>query len=391
MATMSSNRESFTAKPVDSSQAPVGYESQWMNNPYATFDYHHTWWQKLLEGFGFRTDFNKYQESMNMNAKEYEAQLLEKAHNEEYDSAQAQAARMRAAGINPDLQGGVDAGSSSGMEPDPSIPVAPGDDSGVLTGFVNTVLGIFTTAIGFSKDALSLAQMRNSVESGNIANSDALFNLGYNAAVRFIPDQFPGSDDPDWMNRASDLAFANMAPLLSRKQQRLFRNQLNSLYGSAPVKAEQWESWKKAAENKMSLAKVYGSEFFGDGSDEVIFEASKILSKYSDKYIRESARGSAEQAENEASYQSALDPTLQADVENETNRRNVASAGIDAVLNEALGEIVNMLKDKSESGRKGSQFASVALILFSLFRMMNFSHSRGSVGGVDTSKTTIGF
>ena len=391
MATMSSNRETFTSKPVDSSQAPVGYESQWMNNPYATFDYHHTWWQKLLEGFGIRTDFNKYQESMNMNAKEYEAQLLEKAHNEEFDSAAEQASRMRQAGINPDLQGGVDAGGSSGMEPDPSMPAAPGDDRAAFAGFANTVMGIFTTAIGFGKDALSLMQMRNAVESGNIANTAALFDMGYRAAVSFIPEKYPGSDDPDWMNRATDLAYSNMAPFLSKKQQRSFRNQLNALYGSAPVQAEQWESWLKNAKGKMSIAQTYGSEFFGDGSDEVIFEAAKILSRYSDKYVKESARGQAEGAENEASYQAALDPALQAQVENETNRRNVASAGIDATLNEALGAIIEMLRDKSESGKKGHGFASVALILFSLFRMMNFSHSRGSVGGVDTSKTTIGF
>lgn len=100
------------------------YAGQAAANPYANPYYRKSIWQQALENLGFRTGYDTYMESMALNAKEYEAQLLEKMHNEEYDSASSQAQRLRQAGLNPDLQN-VDAGGSSGMEPDPSLPAIP--------------------------------------------------------------------------------------------------------------------------------------------------------------------------------------------------------------------------------------------------------------------------
>lgn len=394
MATMSSNRESFTSKPVDSSQAPAGYESQWMNNPYATFDYHHTWWQKLLEGFGFRTDFNKYQESMNMNAKEYEAQLLEKAHNEEYDSAAAQAARMRQAGINPDLQGGVDAGSSSGIEPDPSMPAPPGDDRGVFSGFANVILSCFTGAVGLAKDFLSLGIMTNDVDSGRISNSAGIVDFALNAARNFIPEQYP-EGDPEWVNRAVDQAYDSSSLFMSKKQQRMFRRALTSFYQSAPTQAEQWKFWRENMSNKQGWFVESGSKFWQDGTDEVLRVVTNNLSKAYDRIKEKSLSVEGKSLSNQEEYLNTLDPSLQAQVENTTNQRNVHSADIDAILNECLDSIVRDLRDTSESGKRGHGLAQAALLLFSLLRMVNFSSTSTKgvtpFGAVDTTQSRLGF
>lgn len=383
----------FSSRPGDVSQAPAGVDPvQWSANPYANFDYRHTWWQKLWEGLGFRSKFDEYRDSMALNAREYEAQLAEKAHNEEYDSALSQVERQRAAGINPDIAGSVDAGGSSGMEPDPNAPISPGynDPEPIIKGFANTVMGIFTSAFGFAKDALSLQQMKNAVDSGNIENTLSLFNLGYKTAVSYIPQTYPG-ENSDWVNQSSDLAFQQMSPLLSRRQQRMFRNQLNALYGSAPIQAEQWDSWLKNARGKIDTLTQYQSSFWGDGSDEVIASAAQTIAKYTDKFIRENARAQSEGAQNQAEFNEQFDPSLSAQVENTTNKRNLEGSSIDAILNEALNEIMKDLRDRSESGKRGHQFASAALLLFSLFRMINFSKSSGSVAGHDFNRTSIGF
>lgn len=377
----------------DYSEAPVGVdEFQWSSNPYANYDYKHTWWQKLWESLGFRSKFDEFRESMALNSAEYKAQLAEKAHNEQYDSAQEQAMRERAAGINPDLAGNVDAGSSSAMEPDPNAPIAPTSDDPiqVIQGFGNTIMSIFTSAMGFAQSGLGLMQMKQALEAGNIQNAQALFDLGHKTAVTFIPSSYPG-EKSDWMNQSASLASDLMSPYLNSKQRKAFQNQVNALYGSAPVQAEQWDAWLSNAQGKIDTLTKYQSSLWGDGSDEVIASAAQIIAKYSDKYIRESARANAEGAENQAEYESQFDASLQAGVENMTNRRNVEGASIDAILNEALNEIMVDLRDRSESGKRGHQFASAALLLFSLFRMINFSKTQGSVAGRSFNSTSVGF
>lgn len=382
-----------TEQVRDFSSAPVGVdELQWSSNPYANYDYRHTWWQKLWESLGFRSKWDEFRESMAVNSAEYKAQLADKAHNEVYDSALSQVMREREAGINPDLAGNVDAGGSSAMEPDPNAPIAPEahDPVQIIQGFGNTVMSIFTSAMGFAESGLGLMQMKQALDSGNIANAQALFDLGHKTATAFIPSQYPVGD-PDWVNRASDLAIEAMSPYLNSKQRKAFVNQVRALYGSAPVQAEQWDSWLSNAKGKINTLQQYQSEFWGDGSDEVIAQAARTIAKYSDKFIRESAKARASGAVNEAMYQDALDPLLQAGVENTTNRRNLEGASIDAILNEALNEIMSDLRDRSESGKRGHQFASAALLLFSLFRMINFSRTSGQVGNKQIETSTVGF
>lgn len=371
--------------------APSGVdENLWNNNPYAGLDYKHTWWQKLLEGLGFRSNYDKYRESMALNAQEYNAQLLEKAHNEEYDSAGAQVARERAAGINPDLAGNVDAGGSSPMEPDPNAPIEPSSDEGSIGSFVNTLFGLFTTAIGLSKDVLSLGQLKNAVDSGNISNAKSILDFGMQTAVSFIPSQYP-EGDPDWINRSSDLAYEIASPFMSKRQQKMFRRSISALYGSAPAQSEQWQSWLNSAKGKQSYFGLTSSELFGDGSDEVLRIISDNVAKYSDKIFWQSKKNELRGSENQGEYLEQIDPSLQADVENITNKRNLESGSIDAILNECLNSIVTDLRDRSESNKRGHSMAQVALLVFSLFRMMNFSRTSGIQNGKPVNTTSVGF
>lgn len=146
---------------TDMGEAPSGVDpQQWSSNPYAEFDYRHTGWQKMLESFGFRTNYDAFKESMAMQAREYAASLADKAHNEEFDSAAAQAARERAAGINPDLAGNVDAGSSSPLTDDGNPPIAPegfGMDNPMAFG--SAIMSGITSIFGLAQSGVGVAQM----------------------------------------------------------------------------------------------------------------------------------------------------------------------------------------------------------------------------------------
>lgn len=384
---LSRRNKTATHQAYAPGETPDGVDPrQWSANPYANFDYKHTWWQKLLEGLGFRTNYDQYKESMAVNAREYEAELAEKAHNEEFDSPLAQSQRYREAGINPDINGDVSAGSSSAMEPDPNAPIQPNADVESIGQFANTVLGLFSTAVGLSQDVLSLGQIRNAVETGNIANAQGILDFGMKTAASFIPEQYP-EGDPDWVNRASSLAYDATSPFLSKRQQKQYRQALNALYSSAPTQASQWKSWKENAANKIDWFQTTSSKFFGDGSDEVLRIISDNIMKYSDKIFEQGKMNEAQSVEKQAQYLNNIDTGLQAEVENVTNKRNLESGSIDAVLNECLNSIVQDLRDRSESNKRGHSMAQVALLVFSLFRMMNFSTgSNGSSIGVSVGR-----
>lgn len=385
----SMDRVSLTRGP-----APEGVDpKQWDANPYASFDYRHTGWQKFLEGIGFRTNFDQYRESMANNAKEYDAQLAEKAHNEEYDSPAAQAARYRAAGINPDINGDVSAGSSSPVEPDPNGPIAPEDSSNAVSQVANTIMGVVTTAIGLGKDALSLKQMSQAVDANQIGNVSNLFDTAFDAATKFIPAQYP-EGDPDWVNRSVGLVNDIVSPYMSRKQLRSFRNSLSAFYNSAPKTAKDWESWYKNVEGRKAWFNATSSNTYSDEDDVMRIIADNIM-KMSDKVFRSGLSNQVRSVENEATYLENIDPQAQAEVENMTNRRNIESSNIDYILNETISSILSDLRDHSESNKRGHTFASVALLAFSLFRMINISRSqtRGQTpnGPIDVGHTSIGF
>ena len=136
------------------------YQGLAESNPYANAIYRQSKWQKILEGLGFRTNKDAYLESMNLQAREYENQLLQKQYNESYDSPLAQAEREAAAGLNPDLTGNIDSGSSSPMVDDGNPPISPeADDYNFLSTFASSCLDGLQAAFGMAKDFVSLKPM----------------------------------------------------------------------------------------------------------------------------------------------------------------------------------------------------------------------------------------
>lgn len=174
------------------------YSNQAAANPYAEPYYRKSFWQSWLEGLGFRTDYDRYMESMALNAKEYEAQLLDKQHNEEYDSASAQAQRMRQAGLNPDLQD-VGAGESSGMSPDPSLPAVPeNNDFERISSFASMVMDAVSMAQSLASTGVQFSSMFADLKGKKIDNDNKLLSTAYDALLGLTSpedmDNFMNSD-----------------------------------------------------------------------------------------------------------------------------------------------------------------------------------------------------
>lgn len=395
--------------------APSGVDpAQWDANPYANLDYRHTWWQKLLEGIGIRTNYDAFRESMAVNAAEYNSQLMEKAHNEQYDSPAAQNARLRAAGINPDLAGETSSGSSSPMEPDPNAPIAPEASNFQAFGqFTNMIMSGFTSAIGLANQITGMIGNVEDIVSKRNSNRMSVVNDAISWTMRQIPAFMPiyhgekSDRNPFFTNGLfeDDALDYALASGYRRKDAKLFSRTVRDYLKSAPGEADAYKAWYDTGMARIDANSMYGSDLWSE-SDETLRAVLDPIIKANDRVrnLRPVVEGEQlDTAGAQAAYEGArfneLNGELAGQVENTTNERNLHSANIDSILNECMDEIISNLKDKSESGRRGHNFATAALLIFSVLRMTNFhptfssSSASGSTpwGATSSKSHSFGF
>lgn len=98
--------------------------------------------ENMFSNLGFRTQYDNYMMDMDNRAAEWETQNQSLAYEEQYNSAEAAADRMRAAGINPDLQGIQNAGEAAEMA-EPELPNTSGMNEMETAGEGAAKLGMF--------------------------------------------------------------------------------------------------------------------------------------------------------------------------------------------------------------------------------------------------------
>lgn len=154
------------------SQVQNPYRAQLENN-----SYQQSWWDKVGNWIGFNTKEDSYRLELERLAKEWDSNVQIQNVTDAYNSESSQAARQRASGINPDLNG-VDSGSASS-----SSPSAP-DSAGLapieqMTTFqevepvLSTVSSIVRTAFG---DVSGLLGMFQDLRSRSLSNDASLLN-----------------------------------------------------------------------------------------------------------------------------------------------------------------------------------------------------------------------
>ena len=148
------------------------YRAQLENN-----SYQQSWWDKVGNWIGFNTKEDSYRLELERLAKEWDANAQMQNVTDAYNSESSQAARQRAAGINPDLNG-VDSGSASSSPPSStdSAGLAPIEQ---MTTFqevepvLSTVSGIVRTALG---DVSGLLGMFQDLRARSLSNDASLLN-----------------------------------------------------------------------------------------------------------------------------------------------------------------------------------------------------------------------
>lgn len=195
----------------------------------------------LHDKLGFRTGIDKYNEEMENASAVWKAQQENNAYEEAYNSAEAQAERMRAAGLNPDIApGSVEPGQATEFTEPESMPESPAGidlEAAIKAGEGAAKLGLFIVdmasgAIGISTAIQGLQNLKKEGENLEIAGSEEIQQM-VEEAHKTYGNLKQGKDE-------MGLTFANglyigKARGLSGKRLGQFARAYDDTYNSIPV------------------------------------------------------------------------------------------------------------------------------------------------------------
>lgn len=339
-------------------------------NPYRNLTYRKSPWQGMLEALGFRTQADAWQENMAVQAAEYDAAIKQKAYDEEYNSALSQTERLRSAGLNPDLTGGVDPGEAASLPQDPSTPMQStgneqglGHAVGIAAQCLDMITGVFSSGFGLLDSAQGLVKNHLNNRLLQFGTLEEFEKFATDLAPQFLPE-FPDDEliiNPfDWKRSAIRNAekFAGMR--LKRRDRDRFIDSITRFYDSAPGTADAFKTWASGVKNRKEYALESQTNF-----SQVFDVLMKIYKPFGDAMSKNfglsisaetaSLNESISEDTDRKQYFDTLDSGLQAQVENTTNQAELASQQVVSGLNDAINKAFTSLrKTAAEGGWQGA-------------------------------------
>lgn len=393
-------------------QVGGNYQQLIDSNPYRGLEYKKSPWQNFMSFLGFRTQADAWQENMALNAAEYDAAIMQKKYDEQYNDPQSQLERMRAAGLNPDIDGGssISSGQAVGLPEDPSTPMQTTGDEPQVMSVVNNVLGAFSTALGMvsSIQGVQGNHLRNVLSS--ITNEQQFADYAKGISGSLLPPS-PSPDGVlnfDWQSAALNNAekFANAH--LPKSMRKKFIDFQEQYWNSAIGQGESYEDFRK----RISARKGYAMDqsiYYTELGDQVLIEICEPLAKMAEKIFDQSQKTDLAQlnadeqsalaesagAQTELAYQNELSGSKMAQAQNAANENAAASQGSMSIINDTIKDIISRLKVSSQKGGLEGALSSIAMALISGMYLYSqsgihpsISRSEGSSSSDSYGKTT---
>lgn len=309
---------------VDSGvQAPeVGsqYQSLINANPYRNAQYKVSPWQKFLSWLGFRTQADAWKENMSVQAQEYDASILQKAYNEDYDDPTSQVARMKAAGLNPDIDpSSINSGESSPMPEDPSTPMQSTGVEQQFGSFMTGVFDAFESCIGITSGIQGIIGKNIQNRMLNAESESQFVENAVGISDMFLPRTAnpQGIQNWDWRSEAS----SNMDKYIDKhyrkeKDRQKFKDVVNQYWDSAIGSSATFEQMIEY----MKSRKGYFEENQTNWSDldDIQFAITEPIAQRAEKIIELRQQLEIEQSKYQKDLAANLNPELQAEAENTT-------------------------------------------------------------------------
>lgn len=346
-----------------------------------------TGWDSFIEGFGFGSSHRQnYINGMNEMMSSL-GQISSTRREEEYNSAAQAADRMRAAGLNPDLQGVEGAGQASEFNEPERVPMADSSQQQFAT-FTNMCLSCVSMASGLAKDMAGLQGAVLANEGRAIENNK---NIG-NVAFEYIKShtKSPHKDtEGKWVVGELDMSELNdwaKDHFHSRSTRNKVVRQIKETYDTSLGHLASYSSIKDAETawyeslDALGRSNAYGRSDrtdMGDNDPAVIVATN--LNK-TGKKVRENQQKADEHASKYTSdYYQNLDGAKAADATNKSNDASIAesenrqvSAGMDKILNDSLSSIITDLANVPK-GDSWYGLSKAALLIFSAMRANMFT------------------
>lgn len=364
--------------------APSGYGSEYdrlfQANPYRNLQYKESLWQKLVSALGFRTDADRWREDAQVNSAEYDAGIFSMMQQNQFNSPESQAARMRQAGLNPDLLGLGDVASAASPAEDPNG-MSPNVGNEEFSDFGNTVVSVFSRAMTIFKDFKSLEQMNTIIDSQNTDNAVKMIG----AIDSFIESSLTDSDFVsrqtfvDKINALSDsvnddelLPFeqSRVSDLgLSKRQRKQYYSLMRDRLLSISTDKKAYDLFKSRIDAMTGSKESQSNPFYFDGQDSE--SAVDILVKGLSKAHQRSLKYIADADAARAAVQNQEAQTLeemQAGVS--SARSQVTEYNSKKAVSQWNAECArikkDMLRDLERSALRGDWLAKAMLMSWSL-------------------------
>lgn len=386
-------------------QSGTDYTS--VSNPYANPYVHQTWWDKFVNSLGFRSSYDEAEALRQQNYAIWESQQQELIRQEQYNSSVEQVERQREAGLNSDLNGNVDSGSSAEPMSANYADMAPAFAKG------REDFGKFMNGISQAMQlGLSLATGIPDIKGKLISNSlselgfldklpgisETIYDLAISSGID--PEGFnfsgniPGSPDSPYALLSSSIYEA-----IPKKYRKTFSDYL-ALYASsakgvarkAQLKADESEGVTRAYDSLPEYVTKKANKELLDPTSEIVSMLADVQLKTlnaearlqqqlyetmkSDKFEKYSAQYNADKESFNAQLQQALAAQYQ--------------AGNSKIIFGALNEIFLKLKEQVDKGGiqgflSSGVLSALGAVISGMVPSVSFSRSEGVNGSSKSS------
>lgn len=334
-------------------------------NPYRNQPYKESGWQKFLSSLGFRTQADAWKENMSVQAAEYDAALAQKEFDTNYNDPQSQVARMKAAGLNPDIDpSSIDSGSAAPMGEDPSTPMQSTGDEGTIMGVANTLLSSFTSALGIfdTFQGMHKRHLENKLlglqyDKEDLGVTDIVSGLARKQAVELLPLNAEDKINEDGSEDSWKLEAYEKAKLFSRgvpkKYRQRFMDSITSYWNSAPTNRDAFKVWREGiSEHKGYEVDKRTNYSFVDSDLAIIADELARLYSFVEKQKPSTEGAELESREKSANYEGQVTDNLNPETESAArNAANTATSEVSSFtkeVNRSMNTIISKLKDNDD-------------------------------------------
>lgn len=304
------------------------YYDMWNANPYAwdKFTRKRSVWDDLAEAWGIRSGYQAAEDEWAKAQSEYDAQIAQLKGEDEYNTPQAEAARMRAAGQNPDLlgtQGVAEAGEFAQEQSSPNVN-AESEEVNKVLGFISEIPKAITFAMSITQEGAKTMGMLYDLNTKKVETNEKMMNLANKFINDFTFDQIDEGKGEKFnlesiAKTIKEEAY-NWAVLngFSKNEANRFSNNVRS-----QVQGRKEDLYNKFINQRESrrnygLARGKAGSPKGDTEDEIMSAVGGIVDEMNSA-LMDNLHADALAAENRKDYETSKDGGLQAEGENAEN------------------------------------------------------------------------